>query len=87
VFGNTIFVDATQTQRQFRSKDQAYRNRFTVTEIVIAGDFDGMSQRMPVVQRCASAAFSFIACNYGSLYSDAGRNLFVDRQCVEAFTT
>ena len=40
MFSNTIFVDATQTQSQFRSKDQAYRNRFTVTKIVIAGDFD-----------------------------------------------
>ena len=87
MLSNTIFVDATQTQSQFRSKDQAYRNRFTVTKIVIAGDFDGMGQRMPIVERCASPTLSFIAGNNGSLNSDAGRNLFVDWQCVEAFTT
>jgi hypothetical protein len=87
VFSDTVGIDAAQTQSQFRCEDQAYCNCFTVAEIVIAGDFDGMGQRMSIVERCASPTLSFIAGNNGSLNSDAGRNLFVDWQCVEAFTT
>ena len=71
--------------REFSSEDQPDRHCLSVTKIVIARYFDGVSQCVSVIQCGSGTTLAFVARNNCCFDCNASGHLFIDRQRIDAF--